>query len=444
VSIFDRISSGADRLAHAWNAFSKRPSEVIAPDRINYGISTSYGGRPDRTRITAASDRSIISSIYTRLSMDVAAVNISHVYLDQNKQFIREANSGLNNCLTLEANIDQGARAFRQDIAMMLFDKGVAAIVPVDTSDMPLISGSWDILTMRVAEIIQWYPQFVRVRVYNEQTGKKEELTLPKSMVAIVENPLSQVMNEPNSTLQRLIRTLSLTDTVDEAAGSGKLDLIIQLPYVIRNETKKNQADERARDIEMQLKSSKYGIAYTDGTEKVTQLNRPVENTMLAKVQFLTTLLYSQLGLTEAIFNGTADDKTIINYHNRTIEPVLAAIAEAMKRTFLTKTARTQGQSIEYRRDPFKMLAITEIGDLADKLTRNEILSSNEFRSLLGFKPSVDPNADKLLNKNLPIQAQPAGAPPQEMTATPIRPQPTPQLALPASPGDTPVSMLSS
>jgi hypothetical protein len=376
--------------------------------------------------------------------MDVAAVNISHVYLDQNKQFIREANSGLNNCLTLEANIDQGARAFRQDIAMMLFDKGVAAIVPVDTSDMPLISGSWDILTMRVAEIIQWYPQFVRVRVYNEQTGKKEELTLPKSMVAIVENPLSQVMNEPNSTLQRLIRTLSLTDTVDEAAGSGKLDLIIQLPYVIRNETKKNQADERARDIEMQLKSSKYGIAYTDGTEKVTQLNRPVENTMLAKVQFLTTLLYSQLGLTEAIFNGTADDKTIINYHNRTIEPVLAAIAEAMKRTFLTKTARTQGQSIEYRRDPFKMLAITEIGDLADKLTRNEILSSNEFRSLLGFKPSVDPNADKLLNKNLPIQAQPAGAPPQEMTATPIRPQPTPQLALPASPGDTPVSMLSS
>lgn len=422
-SIFDRLSTGFGRLAHAWNAFTQRLPEPSTGtgDRVIYGGFSNFGGRPDRNRLNPINDRSIISSIYTRLGMDAAAINIGHVYLDQNKHYLRDANTGLNNCLTLQANIDQPASAFRQDIAMTLFDKGVAAIVPVDTSDAPLRSGSWDIYTMRVGEVTQWYPQHVRVRLYNEKSGVKEEITLPKSMVAIVENPLYAVMNEVNSTLQRLIRKLALLDTIDEAASSGKLDLIIQLPYVIKNETRREQANDRARDIEMQLKQSKYGIAYTDGSEKVTQLNRPAENNMLAEVQFLTSMLYSQLGLTQAVFDGTADEKTLLNYYNRTIEPVLRAIAEAMKSTFLTKTARTQGQSIEFYRDPFKLLAIADLAELADKLTRNEILTSNEFRSLIGFKPSTDPNADKLLNKNLPIQSQPAGS--QQMTATPIRPK---------------------
>lgn len=426
VSLFDRLAAGANRLAHAWNAFSNPSAQVASADRVSYGGYTGLAGRPDRTRLNPAYDRSIISSIYTRLAMDVAAVTMNHVYLDENKHYIRDANSGLNNCLTLQANIDQGGRAFRQDIAMTLFDKGVIAIVPVDTSDAPLLSGSWDIYTMRVGEVVQWYPQFVRVRLYNDRTGVKDEVTLPKNMVAIVENPLYAVMNEPNSTLKRLLRKLSLLDTIDEAASSGKLDLIIQLPYTVKNETRKEQATERARDIEMQLKGSKYGVAYTDGTEKITQLNRPVENNMLAEVQFLTGLLYSQLGLTEAVFNGTADEKTMLNYFNRTIEPILAAITEAMKRSFLTKTARTQGQSIEYYHDLFKFLGISDLADLADKLTRNEILTSNEFRSLIGFKPSKDPNADKLLNKNMPVQpgvgGQPAsgsGGPSTAMTATP-------------------------
>ena len=403
VSIFDRFAAGANRLAHAWNAFTNTPDQTVGGDRVSYGGFSSYGGRPDRNRLNPVNDRSIISSIYTRLGMDVASVSINHVYLDENKHYARDAKSGLNNCLTLQANIDQGARAFRQDIAMTLFDKGVIAIVPVDTSDAPLMSGAWDIYTMRVGEITQWYPQHIRVRVYNELTGQKEEITLPKNMVAIVENPLYSVMNEPNSTLQRLVRKLSLIDTVDEAASSGKLDLIIQLPYVIKNETRKEQAEDRARDIEMQLKGSKYGIAYTDGSEKVTQLNRSVENNMLAEVQFLTSMLYSQLGLTQEVFDGTADEKTLINYYHRTVEPILGAIAEAMNRAFLTKTARTQGQSVEYYRDPFKLLAVADLAELADKLTRNEILSSNEFRSLIGFKPAADPNADKLLNKNMPV-----------------------------------------
>lgn len=437
VSIFDRMVSGVSRLAHAWNAFANTPKNAIGPaDRpIGYGGFSNFGGRPDRNRLSSINDRSIISSIYTRLGMDVAAVTMSHVYLDANKHYLRDANSGLNNCLTLQANLDQGARAFRQDIAMTLFDKGVIAIVPVDTSDVPLLSGSWDIYTMRVGEITQWYPQHVRVRLYNERTGNKDEVTLPKSVVAIVENPLYAVMNEPNSTLQRLLRKLNLLDTVDEAASSGKLDLIIQLPYTVKNETRKDQAASRARDIEMQLKGSKYGIAYTDGTEKITQLNRPVENNMLAEVQFLTSMLYSQLGLTQAVFDGTADEKTLLNYYNRTIEPVLGAIAEAMKRTFLTKTARTQGQSIEYYRDPFKLLAINDLSDLADKLTRNEILTSNEFRALIGFKPSSDPNADKLLNKNLPIQSQPAGSPPVGTSVPMIAKPLPPKQALALTPG---------
>lgn len=427
VSIFDRMAHGANRLAHAWNAFLDKPDQSSVTDRVSYGGFTSFGGRPDRNRLNPINDRSIINSLYTRLGMDVAAVTMGHVYLDDNKHYVRDANSGLNNCLNLQANIDQGARQFRQDIAMTLFDKGVIAIVPVDTSDVPLMSGSWDIYTMRVGEVVNWYPKHVRVRLYNDNTGQRDEVTLPKSMVAIVENPLYSVMNEPNSTLQRLIRRLNLLDSIDEAAASGKLDLIIQLPYVIKNDARKEQADNRARDIEMQLKGSKYGIAYTEVSEKITQLNRPVENNMLAEVQFLTGMLYSQLGLTQAVFDGTADEKTLLNYYNRTVEPVLGAIAEAMKRTFLTKTARTQGQSIEYYRDPFKLLAINDLADLADKLTRNEILTSNEFRSLIGFKPSKDPNADKLLNKNMPQPPPgtlPAGssAAPIPMTATPVTP----------------------
>jgi hypothetical protein len=420
-----------NRLAHAWNVFVNLPDQTKV--RTGYGGFGSAGGNPSRVRLSTTNDRSIITSVYTRVGIDAAAINMSHVYLDENKRYLKDANSGLNNCLTLRANIDQGARAFRQDIVMSLFDKGTIAIVPVNTSDMPLPSGSYDIYSLRVGEIIAWYPRHVRIRLYNDITGKKEEITMLKSTVAIVENPLYSVMNEPNSTYQRLLRKLNLLDAVDEVAASGKLDIIIQLPYVVKNDTKREQADQRARDIESQLKGSKYGVAYTDGTEKITQLNRPAENNMLAQVKFLTGMLYSQLGLTESVFDGTADEKTLLNYYNRTIEPVLGAIAEAMKYIFLTRTARTQGQSIEYYRDPFKLLGIQDLAELADKLTRNEILTSNEFRSLLGFKPSTDPNADKLLNKNLPVQAQPGEA--SEITSvTPVRPKP---LALPAGKTDS-------
>jgi hypothetical protein len=401
------MSSGLDRLAHAWNAFIDLPDQKGL--RNGTGSYLSAGGNPSRSQLSTNMDRSIIGSLYSRIGIDAAAVELSHVYLDDNKRYLKDAKSGLNNCLTLKANIDQGARAFRQDMAMSLCDRGVIAIVPVDTSDVPMPSGSYDIFSLRVGEIINWYPRHVRVRLYNDLLGKKEELTLPKSMVAIVENPLYSVMNEPNSTYKRLLRKLNLLDSVDEAASSGKLDIIIQLPYVIKNQTRQDQADQRARDIEAQLKGSKYGIAYTDGSERITQLNRPAENNMLSQIQYLTGMLYSQTGLSESVFDGTADEKTLLNYYNRTIEPILAAIAESMKANFLTKTARSQGQSIEYRRDPFKLLTISDIGDLGDKLTRNEILTSNEMRSLIGFKPSTDPNADKLLNKNLPVQSQPAG-----------------------------------
>lgn len=404
VSIFDRGKILADRLAHAWNAFTG----LGATNTTQSWGSFATGINPSRNRMIATSDRSIISSIYTRIGIDGAAITLGHVKLDANKRYLNDMPSGLNDCLTLSANTDQAARAFKQDMIMSLCDKGTIAIVPVDTSDNPLPSGSWDILSMRVGEIIAWYPQSVRVRLYNEKTGIKSELTLPKNVVAVVENPLYSVMNEPNSTYQRLIRKLNLLDAVDEAAGSGKLDIIIQLPYVLRTETRKEQADDRARDIANQLQGSKYGIAYTDASEKITQLNRPAENNMLAQIQFLTGMLYSQLGLAEAVFDGTADQKIMLNYYNRTVEPILAAIAEAMKRTFLTKTARTQGQSIEYYRDPFKLLTLEDLGNLVDKLSRNEILTGNEIRALLGYKPSSDPNADKLLNKNLPIQSQSA------------------------------------
>lgn len=388
-----------DRIKHAWNAFVNSPeaSGGINPERI-----VAYGPRPDRPRLRYSNERSILSSILTRLSVDVAAIDIRHVRLDEANRYVEDVDSGLNNCLTLEANIDQAARAFRQDIALTLFDKGVAAVVPVDTTINPSVSGSFDIKTMRVGEIVSWSPQKVRVSLYNEARGIREEVTLEKKFVAIVENPLYAVMNEPNSTLQRLIRKLNLLDAIDEQSSSGKLDLIIQLPYVIKSESRRQQAEQRRKDIEFQLKGSQYGIAYTDGTEKITQLNRPAENNLLKQIEYLTAMLYAQLGLTEEVMNGTADEQAMLNYFNRSIEPVVTAIVEAMRRSFLTKTARTQRQSILSFRDPFKLVPINNIAEIADKFTRNEILTSNEIRSIIGIKPADDPEADKLKNSNMP------------------------------------------
>lgn len=401
------------RLKHAWNAFTNQDPETHLHA---HGTAISYGGRPDRVRFTVTNERSILSSIMTRLSIDVASVDIRHVRLDESGRYIEDVESGLNSCLTLEANIDQAARAFRQDIAMTLFDKGVAAVVPVDTSINPAVSGSFDIKTMRVGEIVSWMPKHVRVSLYNEALGRREEIVLEKKSVAIIENPLYSVMNEPNSTLQRLIRKLNLLDAVDEQSSSGKLDLIIQLPYVIKSESRKLQAEQRRKDIEVQLKGSQYGIAYTDGTEKVTQLNRPAENNLLNQVEFLTVMLYGQLGITEEVMNGTADEKTMLNYLNRTIEPVLTAVVESMRRTFLTKTARSQRQWILFFRDPFKLVPISEIAEIADKFARNEIVASNEIRQAIGFKPSNDPKADKLMNSNMPQPNEPpapSGSEPQ-------------------------------
>ena len=400
------------RLKHAWNAFTSQDEKYNDPySSMGSSMGASYGGRPDRMRLHISNERSIISSIYTRLSIDVASVDVRHVRLDVDKRYIQDMDSGLNSCLNLEANIDQAARAFRQDIAMTLFDRGVAAIVPVDTSLNPETSGGYDIQTLRVGEIVTWYPKHVRVSLYNETLGRREEVTLEKKIVAIVENPLYSVMNEPNSTLQRLIRKLNLLDTVDEASSSGKLDLIIQLPYVVKSEARRAQAEQRRKDIEFQLKSGKYGIAYTDGAEKVTQLNRPAENNLLIQVEYLMKMLYGQLGLTEEVMNGTADEKAMLNYNNRTIEPVLAAVTEAMKRTFLTKTARSQMQTIMFFRDPFKLVPINDIAEIADKFTRNEILSSNEIRSIIGIKPSSNPKADQLVNSNMPQPAAIGAAP---------------------------------
>jgi hypothetical protein len=362
-------------------------------------------GRADRTPLRFSNERSIISSIYTRIGIDVAAVPMFHVRTDDQDRYLETIESGLNDCLELEANIDQAARQFRQDIAMTILDEGVAAIVPVDTTISPEQSGGYDIKTMRVGRVVDWRPQHVRVSLYNEANGQRQEITLSKKVVAIVENPLYSVMNEPNSTLQRLIRKLNLLDAVDEQSASGKLDLLIQLPYVIKSESKRQQAEQRRKDIEFQLKGSKYGIAYTDATEKVTQLNRPAENNLMAQVQYLTDLLYAQLGLTPEVMNGTADETTMLNYNARTIEPLLDAIVEAMRRTFLTKTARTQGQSIMYFRDPFKFVPIGGqggIADIADKFSRNEIVSSNEIRQAIGMKPSQNPKADQLINANMP------------------------------------------
>lgn len=346
-------------------------------------------------------ERSVIISVYNRIAMDVAAIGMQHVRLDENKRFVTEVDSGLNNILSLEANIDQTHRTFIQDIVMSMFDEGVVAVVPVDTTLDPKISGSYDIQTMRTGRILQWFPQHVRVKLYNDNTGKQEELTLPKSQVGIIENPLYSVMNEPNSTLKRLLKKLSILDAIDEQSGSGKLDLIIQLPYVIKTEARRKQAEERRKDIEVQLSGSKYGIAYTDGTERVTQLNRPAENNLMTQIQYLTSMLYSQLGLTEGVFNGTADEATMLNYHNRTVYPIINAIMDEFKRKFLTKTARSQKQSIMCFKDAFSLVPASQLADIADKFTRNEILTSNEVRSIIGYKPSNDPEADKLRNKNL-------------------------------------------
>lgn len=387
------------RIKHAWNAFLNQDPE----ERIHsYSSGISYGGRPDRIRFSIPNERSIISSIYTRLSVDISTIDIRHVRLDEAGRYLEEIDSGLNRCLTLEANIDQAARAFLQDIAMTILDKGVAAIVPVDTTVDPGKSGSFEIKTMRVGEVKSWMPKHITVSLYNEAVGRREDIILEKKYVAIVENPLYSVMNEPNSTLQRLIRKLNLLDAVDEQSSSGKLDLIIQLPYVIKSEARRQQAEQRRKDIEFQLKGSQYGIAYTDGTERVTQLNRPSENNLLAQIEYLTGMLYGQLGLTEGVMNGTADEKAMLNYENRTVEPLVTAIIQAMRRTFLTNTARSQSQSILYFRNPFKLVPVEDIAEIADKFTRNEILTSNEIRQVVGFKPSKDPEADELRNANMP------------------------------------------
>ena len=399
-----------DRLKHAWNVFVNPQDEMTTTNFRSMGAS--YGTRPDSRRLRVSNERSIVASIYNRLSMDIAAVEILHVRLDENDNYLYPIDSGLNNCLSLEANIDQGGRAFRQDIAMTLFDKGVIAIVPVETSVSPNRYGGFDIKSLRVGEIVGWYPRHVRVNLYNDITGKRQEVTLAKSLVAIIENPLYAVMNEPNSTHQRLIRKLNMLDSVDEASSSGKLDVIIQLPYLVKSDVKREAAEKRAKDIEVQLRGSKYGIAYIDGTEHITQLNRPAENHLLEQVKYLTGMLYSQLGITEAVFDGTADEKTMLNYYNRTIEPVLGAISEGINRAFLTKTARTQLQTIKYIRDPFKLVSAGDIAELSDKLTRNEIVTSNEMRGFIGMRPSKDPKANQLLNKNLPVPPDPTATPP--------------------------------
>lgn len=384
------------RLKHAWNAFFNRDPT----DRYrDVGIGYSY--RPDRVRFSRGNERSIVTSIYNRIAMDVASITIQHVRLDDDNRFTSVIDSGLNNCLTLEANLDQTSRAFIQDVVMSMFDEGCVAIVPVDTTDNPEITGSYDINSMRTGQILEWYPRHIKARVYNDRTGQREDINVPKSTVAIVENPLYAVINEPNSTMQRLIRKLNLLDAIDEQSGSGKLDLIIQLPYVVKTEARRQQAEKRRKDIETQLSGSKYGIAYTDGTERITQLNRPVENNLMKQIEYLTSMLNSQLGITQAVMDGSADEKTMLNYNNRTIEPIISVIVDEMKRKFLTKTARSQKQSILFFRDPFKLVPVTDLAEIADKFTRNEIASSNEIRQVIGWKPSKDPKADELRNKNL-------------------------------------------
>lgn len=387
--------SFSSRLRHAWDVFRNREPTY---DYQDTGPSTSH--RPDRTRLTGGNERSIVTSIFNRIALDVSSINIKHCRIDDNGRFKESINSSLDNCLNLEANIDQTGRAFMQDVVMSMLDEGCVAIVPTDTTLDPIATTSYDIQTMRTGKILEWYPNHVRVRVYNEKIGKQEDIKLPKSMVAIVENPLYAVINEPNSTMQRLMKKLVLLDAVDEHTRSGKLDMIIQLPYVIKSDARKAQAEKRRKDIEEQLKGP-YGIAYVDGTEKVIQLNRPIENNLMTQIEYLTKLLYSQLGITEEILNGTANEQTMLNYNSRTIEPIVSAIVDEMKRKFLTKTARSQNQTIQFFRDPFRLVPVNDIAEIADKFTRNEILTSNEIRQIIGMKPSNDPKADKLINSNL-------------------------------------------
>lgn len=394
------------RLKHAWNAFLNRDPT----GDYNRPAGDIYYRRPDRPRLTRGNERSIITSIFNRIAIDVSAIDIKHVRLDKNDRFLEVIESGLNKCLSIEANIDQTGRALIHDAVLSLLDEGVIAIVPVDTTMNPNITGGYDIDTLRIGKIIEWAPQQVKVRLYNDRTGKREEIWLPKKMVAIVENPMYSVINEPNSTVQRLTRKLNLLDVIDEQSGSGKLDLIIQLPYVIKSEARRKQAEDRRKDIADQLADSKYGIAYTDGTERITQLNRSVENNLLKQVEYLTEMVYSQLGITKAVLDGTADEKTMLNYNNRTIEPIISAIVDEMKRKFLTKTARSQRQSIEFYQDPFRLVPVNDIAEIADKFTRNEIMTSNEIRQIVGMKPSDDPKADQLVNSNI---SQPAEEQPQ-------------------------------
>ena len=385
------------RFKHAWNAFvNNRDPTVYYRD-----TGPGYSYRPDRPRLTRGNERSIVTSVYNRIALDVASVNIQHCKLDEDGRYLRTIDSSLNKCLNLTANIDQTGRAFVQDIVMSMLDEGCVAIVPVDTTADPELTESYDILSMRTGKILEWFPKDVRVRLYNEEKGQKEDIILPKRTIGIIENPLYAVINEPNSTMQRLIRKLSLLDVTDEQTASGKLDLIIQLPYIIKSEARRQQAEQRRKEIEMQLAGSKYGIAYTDGTEKITQLNRSVENNLMKQVEYLTNLLFSQLGITQAILDGTADDKTMVNYYSRTIEPIVAAIVDEMERKFLSKTARSQNQSIKFFRDPFKLVPVNDIAEIADKFTRNEIMTSNEIRQIVGLKPSDDPKADQLVNSNL-------------------------------------------
>ena len=400
------------RLRHAWNTFLSRD-----PLSYRYSFGPSYSYRPDRPIFSRGNERSIVTSVYNRIALDVSSMTIQHVRLDENDRFKEVIESGLNNCLNLEANIDQTGRAFVQDIVMSMLDEGCVAIVPVDTTFNPKETGSFDISTMRTGKILEWYPQHVKVRVYNDRKGEKEEILVPKSTVAIVENPFYSVMNEPNSTMQRLIRKLNLLDAIDEQSGSGKLNLIIQLPYVIKTAARRQQAEERRKDIEEQLSGSKYGVAYTDGTEHVVQLNRPVDNNLMSQIEYLTSMLYSQLGLTQGIMDGSADEKTMQNYYTRTIEPILSAIVDEMKRKFLTKTARSQKQSILFFRDPFKLVPVGEIAEISDKMTRNEIMTSNEIRQKIGMKPSTDPKADELRNSNLSAPAE--NTPQSQPTTTP-------------------------
>lgn len=383
------------RLKHAWNAFFNKD-----PTSTTWNSGPSYTYRPDRPRLTKGNERSIVTAVYNRIALDVSALVMKHCRLDDNGRYVKDVDSKLNRCLTVEANVDQTARAFKQDIVMSMLDEGCVAVIPVDTDQNPEI-GSYDVLTMRTGKILEWRPYDIKVRAYNELTGEKEDIFVSKSTTAIIENPLYAVINEPNSTMQRLIRKLNLLDAIDEQSGAGKLDLIIQLPYIIKTDARRQQAEARRKEIEMQLSGSKYGIAYTDGTERITQLNRPIENNLMKQIEYLTSMLFSQLGITQSILDGSADEKTMLNYNNRTVEPIASAIVDEMKRKFLTKTAITQNQTVTFFMDPFKLVPVSNIADIADKFTRNEILSSNEVRQIIGMKPSEDPKADKLLNKNI-------------------------------------------